>query len=124
LLVFVPLLGFGGLAVFSGDASQAQAVGVAFLLGALVFLALLLPLVMAIWFAPPLVVFNNLSAIDAMRLSFLGCLKNIVPFLIYGLLGAIIAFAATITLLLGWLVATPIFMASIYVSYREIFYTG
>ena len=39
---------------------------------------------MLIWFAPLLVVFNGLPPLEAMKLSFAACLKNMLPFLVYG----------------------------------------
>ena len=44
----------------------------------------------------------------AMKVSFIGCLRNIVPFLIYGVVGIALAIVATIPLLLGWLVLGPV----------------
>src|SRR2546425_5406820 len=52
---------------------------ISILLAWLIALGLMVPVVMAVWFAPPLVVFNELGAFDALEASFLGCLKNIVP---------------------------------------------
>ena len=57
-------------------------------LALLIMLALLLPVMMAIWFAPPLVVFHDQGAIEAMKESFVGCLRNVVPFLVYGVVDA------------------------------------
>ena len=37
------------------------------------------------WFAPALVALRGVSAIDAMKLSFVSCLRNWLPFLLYGL---------------------------------------
>src|SRR3989442_4051310 len=93
------------------------------LLAWLIALGLMVPVVMAVWFAPPLLVFNELGAFDALKASFLGCLKNIVPFLIYGLILFCLAFLATIPVLLGWLVLGPVIGASIYTSYRDIYFT-
>lgn len=107
-------------------------------LASLVSLALSIPLVMGFWFASSLVVFNGLSAIDAISASFLGCLKNIVPFLIYGLVG--LAFGIVLALVLGVLVVAtrglavilmivlmfsivPIVLGSIYAGYRDIYTT-
>ena len=94
----------------------------AYLLAWLIALALMVPVFMAVWFAPPLAVFNELGAFDALKASFLGCLKNIVPFLIYGLILFCLAFLATIPVLLGWLVLGPVIGASIYTSYRDIYF--
>ena len=92
------------------------------LLAWLIALGLMVPVVMAVWFAPPLVVFNGLGAFDALKASFLGCLKNIVPFLIYGLVLLGFAILASIPLCLGWLVLGPVIGASIYTSYRDIYF--
>jgi len=93
----------------------------ALLLALLVMAALMIPLLMAVWFAPALVVFHDVKPLDAMRQSFQGCLKNIVPFLVYGVIGLVIGILATIPIGLGWLVWGPTVVASIYVSYRDIF---
>ena len=91
------------------------------LLAVLIGLALMLPLYMAMWFAPALVVFHELGAVDAMKASFFGCLKNIVPFLVYGIIGMLLAIVASIPFGLGWLVLGPVATASVYVGYRDIY---
>jgi uncharacterized membrane protein len=93
----------------------------AVMVGTLLFLLLYLPLIMAIWFAPALVVLRGLDPLTAMKMSFSGCLKNVLPFLIYGLIGMVLAVVATIPLALGWLVVGPLSIASIYTSYRDIY---
>jgi uncharacterized membrane protein len=74
------------------------------LTGALLFLLLFLPLVMAVWFAPALVMLRGLEPWAAMKMSFSGCLRNVMPFLVYGLIGIVLAVVATIPFALGWLV--------------------
>lgn len=125
VIAFVPTIGMiGGMAVMGAADPDALAgnIGMPLLIGFLIWFALLLPAMMAMWFAPALVVMNDLQAIDALKLSFAGCLRNIVPFLVYGLVGFVLAIVATIPLLLGWLVLMPVLMASIYTGYRDIFY--
>jgi uncharacterized membrane protein len=97
------------------------AMGVSFMLAMLVVLALAVPLYMALWFAPSLIVFNNSKPIDAMKASFFACLKNIVPFLLYGVIMLVLCFIATIPFGLGFLVLGPIAIASIYTGYRDVF---
>jgi len=94
------------------------------MIGALLFLALTLPLIMAVWFAPALVVLRGSEPWAAMKLSFSGCLKNVVPFLVYGLIGILLAVVASVPLMLGWFVLVPIAIASIYTSYCDIFEDG
>lgn len=123
LLAFVLGLGGGiGAAMMGGDAGTGAAVS-SIMLGGLLGLALGIPLAMAIWFAPALVVLNELTAIQAMKLSFQGSLRNMLPFLLYGIIGFVLAIVASIPLALGWLALTPTMICSSYVSYREIFLT-
>ena len=91
------------------------------LTGALLFLLLFLPLVMAVWFAPALVMLRGLEPWAAMKMSFGGCMRNVMPFLVYGLVGIVLAVVATIPFALGWLVVGPLSIASIYTSYCDIF---
>jgi uncharacterized membrane protein len=79
------------------------------------------PLLMAFWFAPALVVLGRQKPIESMRNSFVGCLKNILPFLIYGVVGLILGFLASIPLFLGWIILTPMIIASIYLAYLDIY---
>ena len=94
---------------------------IAVLLGVLFFLLLLLPLFMAIWFAPALVMLGGMNPGAAMAASFRGCMRNVVPFLLYGLVGIGLAVVASIPFGLGWLVLGPVTMASMYTSYCDIF---
>jgi uncharacterized membrane protein len=136
LVVFGLLLVFFGAAIVSSlwhlqdlqeiadpwaAVSMLGSLGLAILVGLLVFLLLYLPLVMAIWFAPALVVLRGVAPLEAMRLSFNGCMRNIVPFLLYGVVGVGLSIVATIPLLLGWLVLGPVTIASLYTSYCDIY---
>jgi uncharacterized membrane protein len=91
------------------------------LVGILLFLLLYLPLLMAVWFAPALVVFRGLDPWAAMKMSFSGCLRNMLPMLVYGAIGLGLAIVATIPLALGWLIVGPLSIASVYTSYCDIF---
>jgi len=116
-------MGVGLAALFGGAPSATPEAGLGFLLAMLVMLALMLPLFMAVWFAPALVVFHERGAVEAMKESFTGCLRNVVPFLVYGLVGLVLATLASIPFGLGWLVLGPVFVASIYAAYRDIYFT-
>jgi uncharacterized membrane protein len=130
LLVAGMMVALFGVAIFNMlagtvDPSQSgialDSVVVAVLLCVLFFLLLLLPLIMAVWFAPALVMLGGLSPGAAMAASFRGCLRNVVPFLLYGLIGFGLAIVASIPFGLGWLVLGPVTMATIYTSYCDIF---
>ena len=49
-------------------------------------------------------------------------MKNVVPFLIYGLIMFLLAIVATLPALLGWLILGPVLFATFYTGYRDIFY--
>jgi uncharacterized membrane protein len=125
--MMVALFGVAIFGMLTGAVDPAQtgialdSAVVAVLLGVLFFLLLLLPLLMAIWFAPALVMLGGLSPGAAMAASFRGCLRNIVPFLLYGLIGIGLAIVASIPFGLGWLVLGPVTIATVYTGYCDIF---
>lgn len=92
------------------------------LLAVLVMMGLSVPVYMAIWFSYALIVINGFGVLQALKTSFFACLKNVVPFLIYGVMMALLAIVATIPLMLGWLILGPVFFATLYTGYRDIFY--
>jgi hypothetical protein len=104
--------------------------GPAFAIGALAYV----PLLMLVWYAPLLVVFDGLAPFAAMKLSLQACLKNTAAFAVYGLAGlalsAVISLPAALGasgagLAIALLVASiPVLFCSIYVSYRDIFGTS
>ncbi len=123
IMAVVFLIG-GGAAVTGGLMGRGPGVGMAvggFFVAMLVFMALMVPLAMAVWFAPALVVFHNISPFEAMKDSFFACLKNIVPFLVYGVILFVLCIIAIIPFGLGMLVMIPVMMGSVYASYVEIF---
>lgn len=125
LLVVMVLTGASVFALFmtgggAHDVATAGAV-LTLLLAVLIAVALSIPLLMAVWFAPPLVVFHDLGAVEAMKASFSGCLRNMLPFLVYGVAGFFLAILASIPLMLGWLALGPVLVATVYTSYRDIY---
>lgn len=125
VITFAVMFGLAGVdmtALESGATTPDPQMGMGLLLTILVMLLLVIPIVMLFWFAPVILVLNDeVGIIDAMKLSFQGCLKNILPFLLYGILGLVLSIIATIPLGLGWLILTPVMVASIYSSYRDIY---
>jgi hypothetical protein len=104
-----------------------RSVAIALAVGAAVYL----PVIMLVWFAPLLVVFEGLAPLPAMKLSFEACLKNTVPFLVYGLIimvawvvlslpGALGMFGVALMVALLAL-SIPVLICSIYVSYKDVF---
>jgi len=123
VFLMVLLLVGGGMAggmMINEPVGAGIAVG-AMLIAGIVALLLSVPLVMAIWFAPALVVFNGMPPVDALKASFNACLKNSVPFLVYGLLAMVLCFFAALPVGLGFLVLGPVLAGSVYASYQDIF---
>jgi uncharacterized membrane protein len=56
-----------------------------------------------------------------MKTSFSGCLRNLLPFLVYGVVMLVLAVLATLPIGLGWLILGPMLSASVYTSYRDIY---
>ena len=92
------------------------------LLPLLTAVLLFVPLAMAFWLAPPLVVFHDFSALAALRTSFVVAWRNFPPFLFYGALVLCAAVIASLPLLLGWLVLLPVLYASQYAFYCDVFF--
>ncbi len=84
---------------------------------------LFIPVMMAYIFAPALIALNDMKAFEAMKLSFSGCWKNMLPFTVYGLLAIIMLIIGSIPVGLGLLIVLPILTASIYVAYQDIYYS-
>lgn len=126
-LLMVPLLGMFALglggAMLGGDpgAIENPANFQFMLLGLLVFIAVMIPIAMGMWFSPALIIFHDCSPWQAYKLSFMGCLKNIVPFLVYGIILLPLVFLAVLPVGLGLLIFGPTVLASIYQSYKMIF---
>jgi hypothetical protein len=107
--------------------AAARSVMLALAIGAAAYL----PVLMMIWFAPMLVVFNGLPPVAAMKLSFTACVSNTVPFLVYGAAVAMAWIVLSLPAALGpvggmlaiaLLVASiPALIGSVYASYRDIF---
>jgi len=117
---FGALMGFGMSAVHQNAGGVLAAAGVG-MLSLLIGLLLFVPVTMAFWFAPALVVFDGIAPVEAVKASFAACLRNVMPFLIYGVLGLVACIVASIPFGLGWLVLLPLIMLTAYLSYREVF---
>jgi uncharacterized membrane protein len=106
----------------STDPETIAGMGLTVVLAGLILCALLLPVFMALWFAPALAMFHQQGPAEAMKASFIACLKTIVPFLVYSVIALLLALIASIPFGLGWLVLGPVMAASLYTSYRDIFF--
>jgi hypothetical protein len=129
LLIFGVMMLTGGAAlvsiIMSGKPVEDPAVimqaftgaGFAIMIGALLFSLL----VMAIQFAPMLVIFEDMAPVPAMRTSLRAFLRNFLPLTVYGLMLLPFAAIATLPMMLGWLVLLPVIITSMYATYIDLF---
>ena len=123
-LVFMVVGGGVFMGVMRGGIEGA-AVSISSLLIALLLIAgLSVPLYMATWFAPVLIVLQDMSAGSALKASFFACLRNWMPFLVYSIVLMVLGILAAIPAGLGFLVLVPVLIASVYTAYRDIFCAG
>ncbi|HEY5293025.1 MAG TPA: BPSS1780 family membrane protein [Burkholderiales bacterium] len=107
----------------------------------LLIAGLSVPLYMATWFAPVLIVLEGMTVVAALKASFFACLRNWIPFLVYSVvllvpclvaavpvslayLNLVPVLVAAIPVGLGFLVLVPVLVASVYTAYRDIFCAG
>ena len=115
-----------GLVLLAGryegiDENELKTVSGDMLSASLVALTLSIPLMMSAWFAPLLVIFKDMSALESMRVSFFACLKNVVAFQLYAIIILVLIVLAAMPYGLGLFVLVPTLFGSIYASYRDIF---
>lgn len=123
--IFLVATVFGGGSLASG-LMLGRPAGIGLAIGGVLFasllsMVLLVPLWMALWFAPALVFFNNMPPVEALKASFNACMKNMLPFLVYGLILMVLGFFAMLPVGLGLLILIPVTSGSVYASYRDVF---
>jgi uncharacterized membrane protein len=125
IVAMLPMIFIVGAGMFfgasRGDTAGMAAMGGSFMIAWLVTMSLILLVYMALWFAPALVMLRGAAPVAALKLSFAACLKNVVPFLIYGIVVMVLSIVAVIPLGLGLLVLGPVLAASVYTAYQDIF---
>ncbi|WP_291987528.1 BPSS1780 family membrane protein [Luteitalea sp.] len=156
LIVVLAIVGigvaFGVIAVVGQEQIDAQPllIGAGIVLLSLVVMAAVMVLSMTMWFSPALVALIGLPALDAMRMSLRASMRNMLPFLVYGLsilgvllvaaaagAGFMLAFGLAVpSLEIGWagagigavvvaglvgMVFAPSMWGAMYASYRDVF---
>jgi hypothetical protein len=85
-------------------------------------LALFVPLIMATWFAPALILFGGARPATALGVSLRAVARNWTACLVHALtLFLLLIVASLAPMLLGLLIAMPILFGSLYASYQAIF---
>ncbi len=127
-VVIMLIFGFGMMSMMMGGGEptpeQLQTGLASILIAVLVMAGLSIPIYMAIWFSTPLITLGGMDVGAALKTSFFACLKNILPFLVWGVMMFVLAIVASIPLMLGWLLLGPVLIASVYTGYRDIFYAN
>lgn len=96
--------------------------GVGFILVMVLGFIMSSAMMMSYIFAPALVAIGELNALEAMKLSFKGCLINLLPLSVYALVALVLMLLGAIPFMLGLLVVLPMLTASNYAAYRDIYY--
>jgi len=122
--VFTVVGGGVFMGVMRGGAPGAGISIASMLIAMLLVAGLSVPLYMATWFAPALIVLSDLAPMAALKTSFFACLRNWIPFLVYGIVLFVLCLVAAIPAGLGYLVLIPVLTASVYTAYRDIFRAG
>jgi uncharacterized membrane protein len=77
---------------------------------------------MLYFLAPFLIVIHQMSPWAAMRMSFSGCLKNIVPLILTAIMMWLLMLASVVTLFLGLFILIPMVTSLYYVVGKDIFH--
>ena len=129
LIVAMGLL-LGGGAALSGMAvgmeTQYEWLGIVIsvfgiVLAITISLLLVLPLVMSVWLAPPLVVFHDIPAMAAMKHSFLASWRSLPAFIVAFFLVALMLLLTALTMGLSLLVVIPVMACSTFAAYNDLF---
>jgi uncharacterized membrane protein len=91
------------------------------LLALLVGLSLYLPLALAVWFSPALVLLGNQQGFRAIVFSLIAGVRNILPFLVYSLVSSVLLVLAVIPFGIGLVLWLPVMVLTMYTSYRDVF---
>jgi hypothetical protein len=143
ILIFIGMMiaMFGSLGSMIPEGGEIEAMSsialttpivVSFGVGMTAFMVLL----MAYIFAPALVALDNLSGWQAMKMSFMGCLKNLLPLTLYSILAMVLFLLNGLFMLLspvsvvlavglfvvGLLILLPVQIGAIYTAYMDIYY--
>ena len=120
-------VGFLGLMLAGGVmaaafASPMLAMGLG-AISVIVMLLISIPMLMALWLAPGLLVLKGVDPITALRLSFAAAAKNFPAFIVFYVLAWIATFVGAMLLGIGLIFVYPVLLCASYFAYKEIFGT-
>ncbi|GAA4651280.1 hypothetical protein GCM10023116_35640 [Kistimonas scapharcae] len=91
-----------------------------YMLGVGIVIVAMIAIAFAFLFAPMLIAVNHLSIPEALKMSFMGCIKNILPLILYLILSIVLFILGMLPLGLGLLVVMPLLVLATYQAYSEI----
>jgi hypothetical protein len=95
-------------------------IGLGTLVLLLLCLLLIVPISMAAWLAPALIILHGLAQVEALRASLEASRRNLGALTVYGLVFLPLALAATVILGLGWLFLVPLMLLSTYAAFEDL----
>jgi len=111
---------YGIIVAAVGFAAFAMA-GDNYMMGIGITVAVMILAGMAFYFAPMLIAVNHLPIPEALKLSLMACIKNILPLILFGVLAILLSIIGMLPLGLGLLVVMPLLVLATYQAYSEIF---
>jgi uncharacterized membrane protein len=123
-IAFMAFLLVSGGIIGGGVTGKVAGFGIALggvMLAGLLVMVLSVPVIMATWFAPALVYFHDMKALDAMKASFAAGAKNFLPMAIFGIFLVVALFFSMLPVGMGLLLLLPVASGAVYASYRDIF---
>jgi uncharacterized membrane protein len=115
------LVGLVSIANWEEAPLAAGSIGGASMLLLLLCAGLFIPVSMAAWLAPALIVLHRAGPVDALRGSLAACRRNLAAMTVYGLVFIGLAIAASLLLMIGWLFLVPLAYLSTYAAFRDLF---
>ncbi len=82
---------------------------------------LFIPLSMAIWLAPALVVLRGANPLDALGLSLKASWRSAGALTLYGIAFFFMSVASTIVMMIGWIFLLPLLFLTTYAAYQDLF---
>ncbi len=127
LLAAMVAAAIGGSAMLTGMmvgafAGMGMAAG-GMMFGVLVFTVLWGLLMMALWFAPALVMLQDVAPLEAMMLSAQACFHNLLAFIVLAALLYVLVWVAMLPAGLGMLVLVPVISGALYAAWKDTFAT-
>lgn len=125
LLAALIAAAIGGSAMLTGMlvgafAGMGMAAG-GMMFGVLVFTVLWALLMMALWFAPALVMLHEVAPLEAMKLSARACFHNLLAFVVLAALLYVLVWVALLPAGLGMLVLIPVIAGALYAAWKDTF---